>query len=355
MKIHFSIGELHKEIQRRIKIASDSLLENDIPTAKENIEWVQIAKDIIEQSKKKPTKVKWAIIVGIVSVLLIGLGFSIRIPTTNLSVDIVTRSVSFKLEKEWVLNNRFSLSELTITNLREVSVRGPNIHLIQEQPFTINLKGENIIIDKFVFSSNAEITIRFLNNTYAFIVKNDTLVTDVQVGKAQVTIDNSLLDTAVNFEIPELFHIKSFPSVTIPIDILLIDTATWRFRDMWISDINFLEETTPGSGQFISAIRSGQVKVLEIDKVMQLEEGDWLILENLKNRRIQLRKSELGLVLHMEGEVSQAKGGSELFEKNLNPTLIEYLYYAKTVGFFWSAIVFMCSFIWSLRNTLFSS
>jgi len=95
--------------------------------------------------------------------------------------------------------------------------------------------------------------------------------------------------------------------------------------------------------------------VLETDKETILQKGDWLLLDNLKNRRLQITKSSSGLRIHIEGEVSKANSGSELFEKQLNPSIIEYLYYAKSFAFFWSAIVFLFSFIWSLRNTIFSN
>lgn len=354
MKSLFSIADLQKEINRRVKIASESLLQNDVPGAKENIEWIDTATDLIAKSKKKSNTIIWAASVGLISIFFIGIGFSLRIPTTNLSIDIITRGIRFKLTEDWVLNNRFLVSELAITNLREVSARGANINVVKNQSFDLNVKGENIIVDKLMFSSNATIRIQSEDKGYAFIVNNDTLVTDIQVGKAHVNIDNGLLlDTALNFEIPELFHITSFASKAIPIEIKLVDTTGWIFRDMLISDIEFMEESTPGSGNFISSIISGKVRVLEVDQEIQLQQGDWLLLKNLVNRRIQLTKSIAGIFIHIEGEVSQAKAGSELFEKKINPTIVEYLYHAKSFAFFWSAIVFMCSFIWSLKNTIF--
>jgi hypothetical protein len=43
MKDDFSILKLKEEIIKRTKIANDSLLNNDIATAKENIAWVETA------------------------------------------------------------------------------------------------------------------------------------------------------------------------------------------------------------------------------------------------------------------------------------------------------------------------
>lgn len=355
MKSDVSILKLQEEIDKRIEVAANSLLNRDQTSAKENIEWIETASILLGKIKQKSNKPKWAIFIGLASVFIIGLGITLRIPKTNISIDIESRSVSFKLRTEWIMNYRFSPSELYITNLKEIYAPGANIKVSEEQPFNMNLKGSSIVIDKFVFSPNAEITIQSENSTQIFSIKNDTLVSNIEVGAAHLDIDNGRIDTLLNFEIPETFAIKSYPSVAIPIDILVVDTANWRFRDMLISSINFLEENTSGNGKFSSSIISGKVKILETDQETGLEEGDWLLLEKLKTRRIQIAKSMTGLKIHIEGEVSQASAGSELFEKKLNPTIIEYLYYAKSLAFFWSSIVFICSLAWSLRNIFFSA
>jgi hypothetical protein len=356
MKQTSSSGKLREEVARRTQLAADALLQNDVKAAKENIEWIQTAAALVDKNPGKSSQIKWAIGIGLVSVLLIGLSFSIRTLHTNIAVDLVASSVHFKINQEWVLRNRFSPAKLTITNLREVSARGANMHVAAEQPFALTLQGSQVHINQLVFSPRADITIQLRDSSQHFLVKKDSLVTDVQVSRAHITTDGDpLLDTLVRFDIPELFTIRSFLSVAIPIEIQLKDTTDWVFRDIGISEIDFLEEITPGSGQFVSTIRSGNVKILETDKDTKLEEGDWLVLEELQNRRIQMAKSGSHLRIHIEGEVARARAGSRLFEKTLNPTLLEYLYHAKSLAFFWSAVVFSCSLLWSVRNTLFVS
>lgn len=350
-----SLRKLERQINERIKIAYDALLKNDKTTALENIEWVKTASIVIGKLKKKPNNIRAGIIVGLISVFLIGLGLTLKMPAMNVSIDIITKSVTLKLKKDWITSTRFSVSQLSISNLKEVSAPGANIKVTNSQPFDMELKGDNIVLDKFGLSSNSEITIQTENNNQAFLIKNDRLSTDVQVGKANLHINNAQVDTALNFEVPETFKIKSFPSVAIPISIMFTDTTDWRFRDMLISNITFLEESLPGSGKFVSSIVSGTLKILEIDKEIALEEGDWLLLENLANRRLEITKSNSELKIHVEGIIAKAKAGSELFEKELNPSILEYLYYTKFMAFFWSCVVFIFTLIWSIKNALFSN
>jgi hypothetical protein len=354
MKKDNSLLQLQLEKKKRIKIAADSLLKNDKATAKDNIEWVELATDLTDKLRKEPDKIKLSVIIGLVSVLLIGLGLTLRMPNTKISVDVFTKSVSLNLKEDWTFSNRFSASEMLITNLKEVKSAGANVNIANQQPFTFNLKGKDIVIDKLVLHSNAELTIQLKDNLQHFIIKKDSLVTDIQVGKAEVNTDNGQLDMVLNDEIPQIFTIRTFESKAIPVSIILSDTAQWSIRDIVVSHIYFLEESAPGSGKFSSSILSGSVKVLEIDKETRLEEGDRLGLEGLNVSRIQISKASSDLKIHIEGDVFKASTGSELFERNLNPTIIEYLYHAKSFAFFWSCIVFIWSLLWSFKNTLFS-
>src|SRR5438128_2537847 len=88
MKRNFSILKLQEEIDKRIEIAVDSLMKNDTNTARENIEWIKTAEEVVDKNKKKPNKTKWAIAIGLASVFLIGLGLTLRIPKINISADI---------------------------------------------------------------------------------------------------------------------------------------------------------------------------------------------------------------------------------------------------------------------------
>jgi hypothetical protein len=354
MKDEFSISKLEQEIKKRIKNAANALLNDDKKTALENLEWVDTSNKVIDQYKKKPNKIKLSIIIGLASVILIGLGLTIKLPRTNFSLDVMTKSVTLKLNKEWTINNRFSVSELNINNLKEVNAAGANIKITNEQPFNIDIQGSKIAMDNITLSANSEVTIQVKNNDQDFVIKHDSLDMDLQISKARLNINDGQLDTMVNYEIPEIFNIKSFPSVAMPINIAFADTASWLFRDMPISEINFLEESSPGSGKFNSSILSGTIKILETDKKYPLEEGDWLSLEHLETRRIQMSKSKNLIKIHIEGEVAEASAGAELFEHKLNPSIVEYLYYAKSFAFFWSCIIFMWSLIWSIKNSIFS-
>jgi hypothetical protein len=230
-----------------------------------------------------------------------------------------------------------------------------NINIKDNQPFNLNIVGSRIGMDNIGLSANSEMTIHLQNNEQNFLIKYDSLNTDLQISNARININDGQLDTNVDYKIPEIFNVKSFPSIAMPINITFIDTSNWIIRDLPISEVNFLEERSPGTGKFNSSIISGKIKILETEKEYVLEEGDWLNLNHPKCRRIQISKVNNSIKIHIEGEVSKASAGAELFEQKLNPTIVEYLYYAKSFAFFWACLVFMWSLIWSVKNSIFSN
>jgi len=355
MKEDPSLYKLQQEVNNRIKIATDALLHDDQETARKNLQWVDLSNSILDKYKKRPDNRKLSIIIALASIFLIGIGLTVRLPKTNVSVDLISKSVTLKLKNDWTIDNRFSTSQLNINNVKEIHGAGSNINIINEEPFNIDVKGSNIIIDKFPLSANSEITIGLQNDVQSLTIKNDSLLTDIQIGKAAININDGQLDTIVNYEVPEIFNLQSFPSPAIPVTLTFTDTSSWSFNGMSLSEINFLEESPAGSGKFSSSILSGKVKILETDQEFSLEKADWLHLTKLQNRKIQLTKSGSLLRIHLEGQVSEVRSGSELFEKVLNPSIVEYLYFAKAFAFFWSCIVFMWSLIWSIKNSLFSN
>lgn len=354
MKDDSTLAKLQEEANRRLKLAKEALLNDDKDTARNNIEWVNLSSSIIEKYSKKPDVRKLSIIIGLATIMLIGAGLVIKIPKTNVSIDLTTSSVSMKLKKDWTISNRFVPTYLSISNVREIYGAGAGVNIKNGEPFGVGFTGKGISVSELGFPVDTEISILIKDTIQNLIIKNAALNTDVQVGKARMDINDGQEERLFDYQIPEIITVKTFSSVAVPVIVSISDTSSWSFRGMSVSDINFLEESPVGSGKFTSSIISGKIKILETEQEYALDEADWLHLAAIENRKMQLSKSGKVLKLHLEGQVSEVRAGSELFEKTLNPSVAEYMYYAKSFAFFWSCVVFIWSMIWSVKNSVFS-
>ena len=54
-----------------------------------------------------------------------------------------------------------------------------------------------------------------------------------------------------------------------------------------------------------------------------------------------------------EGKVRSASTGPSGFERELQPSLLEYLYHQQRLGFFWAAVSFLWGVLWSARTLIF--
>ena len=84
-----------------------------------------------------------------------------------------------------------------------------------------------------------------------------------------------------------------------------------------------------------------------------LGEGERLSLEQLRGRITELRIDKQ-IHLSLEGDVADIVIGTKGFERNLMPTYLEYFRSHPSLGFFWSAAVFLAGSLWSAKRLLLS-
>ena len=58
------------------------------------------------------------------------------------------------------------------------------------------------------------------------------------------------------------------------------------------------------------------------------------------------------LQVRFEGVARDIFLGPEGFRRSLAPSLLEYFYHQKRLGFAWTAVVFFWGLLWSLRKTI---
>jgi hypothetical protein len=99
-------------------------------------------------------------------------------------------------------------------------------------------------------------------------------------------------------------------------------------------------------------VLQGDLVLLLNEKSQALLEGDHITFEGFESERLVIRPENGVLNISIEGQADQISAGPKGYEKNLAPTLLEYLYYQQQLALFWSAVLFLWGLFWSLRNLL---
>jgi hypothetical protein len=129
-----------------------------------------------------------------------------------------------------------------------------------------------------------------------------------------------------------------------------------ELRRLPIRSLGFFAETANAEQEssFSSGITTGEMMLSDTGESVELKEGDPLYLEDARGLVSDLEIGPEGLQLLFDGEVHGVSVGTPGFERNLKPTLLEYLYHREKLSFFWGGVTFLWGLVWSGRK-LFSA
>jgi hypothetical protein len=123
--------------------------------------------------------------------------------------------------------------------------------------------------------------------------------------------------------------------------------------NLHVAEISFAKETYDSETPFASGIMKGSVTVLSTGEKLPLQEGSRLRLEGTEGIISRLAIGPEGSTLIFEGAVRSAIIGPSGFERQLKPSLLDYLYHQQRLGFFWAAASFLWGLLWSARTLIF--
>jgi hypothetical protein len=302
-------------------------------------------------------------IVGTFCLLLAGLAWAVRIPSTNLHVTIVTNALTIGLTEPWQWSGHWQLGD-SVFRLDEMS----EINLPPELSSVQELKGRawldiakgSVALSDLELGSRGIFT--FLRNSSAAInilSFNAPLKGQLQifgspaVSAGEAPSRSTALQTP-HLEVPLtiLFYGDGHPRIPARIRLNAKDKITWR--NIAISKLSFFrEESGADEGSVcVSGIESGTVTIGETGEKAELQARDQLYLESFTGIVQELELGPDALRLSFKGRAKKVSVGVTGFEENLAPTWLSYLYHQERLGFLWGAVAFLWGIIWSGRELL---
>jgi hypothetical protein len=341
---------------KKIKVdeAIKKLENNDIENTKTYLEWINAANILIENNHIKTNSKFISFFIGICCILVAGFLLKFHLPRTNFIITVTANALMFELADNWEIKN-LTIGNITIDNLKKIQIVSYDIDRNVDASFELNFLGKRNSINTFEISKYSQVFMSSDLNSLYFSIKNGNLngelVTDSNA-KTNVLDISPPINIFTNWDIVKF---GSANAIERPINIEIEDTTNRLFKDFKISSIHFTKEDALHPGQFESSIISGKIKILDIDKDYLINECDNLKILKLKCQKIILKKINGIFNIEIHGNASELYCGSERFEKNLSPTLIEYIYKEQSFAFFWSVIVFVWGIIWSFKKTIFNN
>ncbi|WP_316205126.1 MULTISPECIES: hypothetical protein [unclassified Bradyrhizobium] len=155
---------------------------------------------------------------------------------------------------------------------------------------------------------------------------------------------------ATSFEIPGIVTFSHGAERT-PGVLRVAPRSDLEFLDLAIRSISFAREEPDTS--FRSGILSGKLTILSTGEEVPLGPGNRLRFDVVDGLISKLTIGPTGTTLDFEGKVNKASIGPSGFERELQPSLLEYLYHQQRLGFFWTVVTFLWGVLWSARTLAF--
>lgn len=348
-----TIKRLHTERIRRLDGAVKKLLdEDDVEGAEKQLEWLETSAKLLS-SAQHTNKRKWAVVIGIICLVIVGLAWTVRVFSTHVSLNVTTGNVVLSLRENWSSNHQFAADEIFIDN---ITVDSGKVSTSLELK---GLSGEKIIVNQLQIRKGAQIELSVQGHQLTIFVKGAQLSGSVNVQKARKMIETdegAEKPVIINAEIPETIAFRTARVGPVPVQlrITLHENEKWKLRGMQTQAIGFVEEFPPGSGNMESVISMGKLTLLETERKVTLSALDHLTLGKAKSRRLELSKADNSVQVVFEGSVSNVLIGTGDFRENLTPTYLQYLYHQQGLKLFWGALVFLIGVVWRIRSTIFS-
>jgi len=356
MKINKQIQKkLNSEGKKRLKGSIELLFEGKVAKVKENLEWIKLSKQVINEEKSR-IRFYWALIVGAICILLLGISYNLHVRKTNVSFELIVDGTRFSLKNKWQSKNIFTANSFFVDHLTNVSNDFTPVLYSSSEPFSMSLDGDKIKLSNLHLDKDSEIELQAQKNQLKMYVKNTQFSGTFSIRKGEITVDGKRTNFNLGIEMPPssyTFDTNPIPKTSDPCVLDLKRNISWEFAGLKVDSIQFSEEYPPGSGNTISTVKSGKIFLHEANRQLILRKNESLEIDISKQHRLMLKGENDGIKIFFEGVVSKLYGGPKGIEKNFKPTYLDYVYNNQRLAFFWSAIVFIIGILWSIRNTLF--
>ena len=356
MKINRSdITRLKSERRKRFKNSVKSLLDGKTDSAKENIEWINLSTELISKSTER-RNFQWALLIGIVCLIIISLGFTMHVRTAQVSVEIIASGVSFSFAEDWRSEQALIGDTFYINKVKTVhSSLIPQIYH-SSQPGLLELSGSDIELKNIAFSKSGYIDMQKQRDNLILDVKNSRVFGRFSLRTGIIVINDDADTLDIPARRPKLTYTFETDSVTGIADNLHLDIGNLENLDLNnlnISEATFRVENPPGSGQFESTIHHGNIHLFDTKEKINILENEKLFIKAVDCRQARVFLSNDKIGFKFVGKINALSGGFQNISKNYKPTYLKYFYHNQQLALFWSALVFLFGIIWSIKNSLF--
>ena len=345
--------------------AADQLKSESTAVPEDRLERIRAYTTLLSALPPSPTREKrWAIAIASCAALTAGVLWAMPLSRTRVLVKVDAWAVELALAEPWSMPDvdapsassgiRADVLTAVSGSILDLKGEGNDAWLRAEgyrvRPSELSLEKDGQVViqvgerDGAIhwFSRGAEL------KGALEIEGQGTLSGGVANGRTDQTYNRALDDA-------ELVRFNASGTNAVSTMLTFGPTTSWTVHDLAVNRLSFswAERAQPGGPATRTPVIGGELTLFDSSTKVPLGEGERLALLDLRGHITELRVDKQ-IHLSLEGDVRSIIVGTRGFERQLTPTYLEYFRSHPSIGFFWSAAVFIAGSLWSAKRLLLS-
>lgn len=342
---------------------SGAISSDETPKLKEKLERIETYSKLLSLSDSRWAH-DWAV-AAVVALLCLSAAaylWHAKVPRTNVSLVVETRTVHGDLAKDWKIQSPFQSKEMHFENFS--SVDDPNLGLSinsKNGNGWFRLEGGQIELQSLRLEKGAQVEIVSEGDQVGLLVGSKPLTGFVTVmGKGIVTAgmrpgENSLR-RRYDLKDPEMVEFSVNDPRAVQSRLTIHSPGSWALASAPFRNVSFVTQEDRGviENELSSGIKSGSLHFNDTSwPVMELAENELLAIHQTQDARIEARSGSPSIHMTLNGFVKEVTVGDSETGRKLAPSYLEYYFSKKTLSFFWGAILLLWGVLWGIRKTIF--
>jgi hypothetical protein len=307
---------------------------------------------------------RWAIAVALCAALTAGVLWATPLSRTRVLMKVDASAVEFTLAEAWAMADADAPSASPGARLEVLTeVSGSILGLkSQENDAWMRIDDYRVQPSELSLQNNGHLVIQVANRDGAvhFFSRGAELKGALEIdgrGTLSAGVADGQTDQKYNrpLEDSEVLRFSASGKNAVSTMLAFSPASPWDLRNLAVNQLSFSwdERAQPGGPARRTPVLHGEITLFDSSTTVTIGEGERLSLERLHGHIIDLRIDKQ-IHLSLEGDVGNIVIGTKGFERRLTPTYLEYFRSHPSLGFFWSAAVFLGGSLWSAKRLLLS-
>ncbi len=347
-----SKAKMQKELNRREQKTAKALEQDDLPGAKENLEWLKAYNDWKAVREANHYRL-WALAITIVCLVLVSIVAGIRKPITNVRASVLTKTVRLHTKAAYsvptLADNRLTIKRISIKDATEIELIPTGIPAYESGDNRLEINGNRVIWSEWEIGSNTEIDIERTPLGTRCYVRKGSMQLLLLIERAELIINRERMPIEnTEGKPPHFLTVRWEVDGPEPASFEVADSVKLSLPTIGIDALSFT--TLDPHNHTVSGIVSGEVELLEINKQHTLGRGQWLSLAPVDPAYLSVLINKQGIAVDLQSKVSKLEAGIQGYLRNLKPSWLQYIYHNEGVILIWSAFLFISGILWSLKK-----